>query len=146
MGFADFFKKKGKEETPKPKRVVEIPPAPPKQELPSFPSTEDIPDFDMISKTAPVEKEEESAVKAQQEELEEREELELKKPIFVYLDNYKELINELTLIKNTLKESSDSLARVDAFKEDEGKEFRKWENHIKDIQKKLIYVDKTVFR
>ena len=140
MGFMDILKGKKRMETRMPeRRELEIPPAPPKkEELPTFP----IPKKRVVS---PVEKIEEEAVKSQQEELEEREELKLRKPIFVDLDLYKEMINEITLINSTLKEGKDSLARMDEFREDEDKEFSKWENSIKDIQKKLIYADKTLF-
>ena len=78
-------------------------------------------------------------------ELEERDELKLRKPIFVYLDSYKEIMKEINVTQNTLKEGADSLSRVSDFKEDEDKEFKKWESHIKDIQRKLIYADKTLF-
>ena len=144
MGFMDFLKGKKRMEAEIPERIeMEIPPAPPKkEELPSFPVPKEIPQKREIS---PVEKIEERAVKSQQEELGERDELKLKKPIFVDLDLYKEMINEITLINSNLKEGKDSLSRMDEFSEDEDKEFSKWENSIKDIQKKLIYADKTLF-
>ena len=71
----------------------------------------------------------------------------LRKPIFVHLDSYKELMNEITLVKNTLKESTDSLTRVAEFKEDEDKEFNKWGNQIKDIQRNWLgkrYIDTDI--
>jgi len=152
MGFTDLFKKKKKLESLDNKRI-EVPAAPPsKKEMPEFPTPEDIPEF---KKEAPkpkpkkipssVKKAERSAVRSQQKELEEREELKLKKPIYVYLDSYKEIMKDMKNIKNTLKEGEDSLKRVAEFKEDEDEEFKKWESQLKDIQKKLIYADKTLF-
>ncbi|MBR9692257.1 hypothetical protein GOV06_05740, partial [Candidatus Woesearchaeota archaeon] len=60
-------------------------------------------------------------------------------------DIYKEMMKDVSIIQNTLKEGSDSLTRISEFKEDEDKEFHKWEGQIKDIQRKLIYADKTLF-
>ncbi len=144
----NFFKKllkKNKKHSEK----LDIPPAPPtKEELPSFP---DIPkDISVPSKKeAPVptaEQAEEKAVEEQKKELEEREDLKVKKPIFVGIENYKYMIDEVGLMKNTLKEAEDTIVRVSEFKEDEDKSFDSWQSQIEDIQKKLIYADKTLFK
>ena len=146
----DFFKQKNKKQAEIPEDL-DVPPAPPKkEELPEFPIPDEVPEFKEESipvkkEVSPIEKFEKAVVKEQQEELNSRD-LTLKKPIFVYLDSYREMINELGLIKTTLKESTDSLARVAQFKEDEDKEFNKWEGLLKDVQKKLIFADKTLFK
>jgi len=150
MGLKDFFKK-GRRTKGFEAGGLEIPTAPPsKEELPTFPTPEDIPEIRERESpkkrvASPLERAEEYAVRLQREELEEREDLKLKKPIFVYLESYKEMMNEVSLIQTTLKEGADSLVRVTEFKEDEDKEFNKWESTIKDIQRKLTYVDKTLF-
>ena len=147
MGFKDFFKTKKRIDFREKNELI-IPPAPStKEELPVFPSPEEVPEIKEVPKPklSPLEKAEKEAVKAQEEELDEREELSLKKPIFVYLDAYKEILKEVTSINNTVKEAEDGLIRVHQFKEDEDKEFKKWESCIKDIQRKLTYADKTLF-
>ncbi|MBW2996511.1 hypothetical protein KY332_04395 [Candidatus Woesearchaeota archaeon] len=154
MGFKDLFKTRKK--TVKPEAGLEVPPAPgSKEELPTFPSPDEIPEFKKQELKAPelpkregpspLEREEQRAMRLGREAVEEREELKLKKPIFVYLDLYKEAIGEVNIIQNTLKEGTDSLARVSEFKEEEDKQFTKWESHIKDVQRKLIFADKTLF-
>ena len=55
------------------------------------------------------------------------------------------MIDEIGLVNNIVKEGEGILTRVAEFKEDEDKEYHKWEAHVKDVQKKLIYVDKTLF-
>lgn len=149
MGFLNFLKSKKKEEELPEKRELEVPPAPPtKEELPEFPSVEEFPKAKKkIEKPeiTPIERLEEAALEEQQEELEEREELVVKKPIFIPLENFRDIIDEIGLMNNVLKENEDTLARISEFKEDEDLEFDKWESQIKDIQKKLIYVDKTLF-
>ncbi len=155
MGFTDLFKKK-RELEPLGKKKIEVPAAPPsKKEMPEFPTPKEIPEFRKESakiekplskkEYSSIKKIERNAVRSQKKELEEREDLKLKKPIFVYLDSYKEIMKEVNQINNTLKEGDDSLKRVSEFKEDEDEEFKRWESQIKDIQKKLIYADKTLF-
>ncbi len=138
MAFLNFLKRKGKEE--KWKRELEIPVAPPStEELPEFPS------LSGVSKKPKIEDFEEAAVKEERKELHEREQLEPKKPVFVSLNMYVDMIDEIGLAHSTLKESEDILVRISEFKSDEEKEFSKWENLVKDIQKKLIYADRALF-
>ena len=153
MGFIDFLKGKKKESGFPEKRELEIPPAPPTaEELPEFPTPEAIPKSKVIEEAAErppipiVEKIERAAVETQEGELEAVEAREgVTKPIFIPLEQYKDIMDEIGLANNILKENEDILVRVGEFKEDEDKEFNKWENQIKDIQKKLIYADKTLF-
>ncbi|MEE9525279.1 MAG: hypothetical protein V3V78_01585 [Candidatus Woesearchaeota archaeon] len=155
MRFTDLFKTR-KKAIPE-KRGLEVPAAPPsKDELPTFPSPGEIPEFkkqkapdlelpDVPKGPSPTERAEDYAIQKTRDELEERDDLRLKKPIFVYLESYRELMNEVSSIQNTLKEGSDSLSRVSEFKEDQDKEFNKWESQLKDIQRKLLYADKALF-
>ena len=145
MGFKDFFKVKEKRKEDK-DREITIPTAPGKEELPELPSAEEIPEFKEVEKKlSPLEIVEKKAFDEQREELDERDELTLRKPIFVYLEQYQEMINEVGIMQNTLKEGDDSLSRISEFKEDEDKEFKKWEGQLKDMQRKLIFADKTLF-
>ncbi|MBR9691255.1 hypothetical protein GOV06_00555, partial [Candidatus Woesearchaeota archaeon] len=97
MKFMDFFKTKQKKVEEPQKKALEVPAAPPKKEdLPTFPSPDEVPEFGgEIKEAAPeiqkktpvsVENKEDYAMKKVSEELGERGELKLKKPIFVYLD------------------------------------------------------------
>lgn len=89
---------------------------------------------------------EKDAVKSQKKELEMFEEhAEVKKPIFVRIELFRDIIDEIGISRSILHESNDILTRVSGFKHDEDKEFNKWQMNIQDIQKKLIYVDKVLF-
>ena len=139
MNFMDLFKNKPK--TVDTLSGMDIPPAPStKDELPEFTSQEET----KKEAESPLEIAEKRAIKIQNAELAERDDLTLKKPIFVYLDLYKDMLKETSLTNSSVKECSDNLARIDEFREDQEKEFKKWGNQIKDIQKKLTYVDKVV--
>ncbi len=145
MGIIDFLKGKKKEVRP-PEKELEVPIAPPTaEELPEFPSAKEIPEIKPKPMPPPIERIEERAVEEEKAELEEREELALKKPIFITFESFRDMMDEISLIKNILKENEDTLTRVSEFKEDEDKEFKKWQNQISDTQKKLIFADKTLF-
>lgn len=148
MSFLDFLKGKKKEEDVQAKKELSIPEAPPtSEELPELPKerSKDKELFTKDNADLNVKKEEEKALKMQQKELDQRDELKLVKPIFVDVELYRDIVDELGLIKNTMKENEDTIARVAEFKQDEDQEFKKWQNQILDIQRKLIYADKTLF-
>jgi hypothetical protein len=142
MGVFDFLK--GKQRT-----EADIPPPPPleEEELPEFPEIPEEKDIkELLEKPEiSIEKIERTAVREEKEELEEFEHPKYAKPIFVNVKNYRDVLDELGLIKNIINENTDVVSRVGEFKGDEDKEFEKWQKLVEDIQKKLIFVDKTLF-
>jgi hypothetical protein len=142
-----LFRRKKKEI---PEKLLEVPAAPSTaEELPSPKEVASIKAVkEAVEKPRPapsMERMERRAIEKQREELEEREELKLTKPLFIPAESYKELLEEIGLAKSILKENEDIITRVSEFKEDEDKEFNKWESQFKDMQKKLIFIDKTLF-
>lgn len=77
---------------------------------------------------------------------EEPRKLNVDEPIFVEVQHYKALMDEISTVKNRLKESADVLQKVADLKESQEADFEKWHNTLQDIQRKLIFVDKTLFR
>lgn len=159
-----FLKKKEEKiapPIPKPKGAkeeLEIPPAPPsEEELPEFPEIpefkEEKPKIHEIPSAPPepikpkAEKIEEKVFKEEKAEITKAElHEEVTKPTFVRMESFQSIISELNLIKSIAKESEDAIARVDDFAGDQEKEFNKWQTQLNDIQKKLIFVDKTTFK
>lgn len=143
MGFLNFLKRKEKDSFKFPsKEELDIPPAPSLRgthhdEVPQFPMEAEEPE--------PMQHFEREAVKIEEAELEERDNLSLGKPIFIRSDLFKAMMDEVGVIKTTLKENEQIIGRVGDFKGDEDKEFDKWHNQILDIQRKLIYAEKTLF-
>ena len=144
-----LFRRYKKKEIPE--KGLEVPSVPSTKE--ELPSPKDIAAIsavkEAVGKTKPInlsmEQMEETAVKQQKEELEEREGIKLTKPLFIPADSYKELLEDLGLTRGILKENEDIIDRVIDFKEGQDREFNKWESQFKDMQKRLIFVDKTLF-
>lgn len=79
------------------------------------------------------------------EEAKEHEEVDVAKPIFVQVSQYKELLAEITESVNALKNSEDILQKLNELKTNGDKQLEKWRLSFEDIQRKLIFIDKTLF-
>lgn len=67
------------------------------------------------------------------------------KEIFVRTENFKFVVDNLNSIKKKIKESEKALARLNDIKNSEDKEYEKWHSQLEDVQRKLMYADKTLF-
>ncbi len=160
MGFLNFIKKtKKKEDFSFPSNLdLDIPPPPPtvksaakvEKELPSFSAKKvelpkkpiEIPKPEIRPVPKFVEKFEKKAFKEEKEELHTVE----RKPVFIDVEDYRGIISNLMLTKGNIKEATSSLARVEDINEAQDKELEMWQKIYKDLQRKLIFVDKTLFR
>lgn len=166
MGFLRFLKKE------KPKLIegeLDVPPVPPSvekgedlgltsigEEIPPPPLLEEekLPPF-----PSPVEEEREEAkpieelipkeVPVAEEEIrppEKEEVIEEIKPIFVRAEKFKDILKEISNIKADLKKSENVIVSIDDLKDNKEGEFVKWHNTLDDIEKKLMLVDKILFK
>ena len=69
-----------------------------------------------------------------------------KGPHHIRLDKFKETLKNINKIRSDLKKSDDILHNLVKSIGEEGSGFEKWKNSMGDIQKKLIFVDKTLFK
>lgn len=86
--------------------------------------------------------EERRAYEIEKEELEEKVPV---KPIFVKADLFKGVIDEISSIRRKLKEVDDASTTLADLENDEQREFERWHIILEDIQKKLIFTDKSLF-
>ncbi|MFH0875580.1 MAG: hypothetical protein V1859_06585 [archaeon] len=69
----------------------------------------------------------------------------LTKPLFVRTDDYKQILNNFIDIKDVLSESEETIYRMENLKKNSDVEYVEFKKAIEEIQRKLIYVDKTIF-
>lgn len=160
-----FLKKKKKAELDMP-----MPPKPPKIDsdlpeisFPEIPQEEEIPDFSI-----PETKEEDIPQASDfMEEKEEQPEFNISrdfdsdvaekfapsreevlipriKPMFVAIDEYSQLMESSNLIRSKLVEAEDYVERLNEIKNQEKKNFEKWQAKLEDIEKKISYIDKVI--
>lgn len=67
------------------------------------------------------------------------------KPLFVKIDDYKDVVDIMTLIKKKLYDAKTILSSINDIKEQEDNEIQQWNNSIDDIESKIEYIDKNLF-
>ena len=68
------------------------------------------------------------------------------KPIFVRAEKFKGVLGEIGGIKTDLKKSENAVASINSLEGSKEKELVKWQNVLNDVEKKLMLIDKTLFK
>ena len=71
--------------------------------------------------------------------------MERQTPVFVKIDEYKDVLDVMELIKNKLIEAKKTIEEVNDLKNKEDAELEEWHNELADVEKKIEYMDKTLF-
>ena len=66
-------------------------------------------------------------------------------PVFVKIDEYKEILDVLDMIKGKIKEIRDVLGSINSLRNEEDAELAMWNNTINDIERKIDSIDKIMF-
>lgn len=134
MAFLDLFKVNTE------RKKLDVPMAPGSVESRKLPSLPEFPEMDDIEAF------EKKEMRKQDKEIKQREVLELKEPLFVEVSMYKAMLDEATQSANILKDDEEICLRLDDFEMDFDKEYAKFQKSLEDIQRKLIFCDKTLFK
>ena len=66
-------------------------------------------------------------------------------PVFVKIDEYKDILDVLDLIKDKLAEAKRTLADLNELKNDEDAELELWSSTLNEIENKLDDIDRSLF-
>ena len=66
-------------------------------------------------------------------------------PVFVKIEDYKDIVDVLDLIKDRLAEAKRTLADINELKNDEDAELELWGSTLNEIEKKIGDIDRTLF-
>jgi len=66
-------------------------------------------------------------------------------PLFIKIDKYKDVVENLKKLRAKLGEAEDSLNRLNKLKEDEDRELSSWRNDLENVRNQLLNVDKNLF-
>ena len=69
-----------------------------------------------------------------------------KGPIYVRIERFRNILANTNTIKNNLRIASQSIERLNEIDENRERVFVKWHGTMMDMQKKFIFVDKSVFK
>jgi inorganic pyrophosphatase len=66
-------------------------------------------------------------------------------PVFVKINDYKEILDIVDVMKQKLKETKLSLEHIKALKMQEDQEIADWEKNVSEITKRLTFIDSAFF-
>ena len=66
-------------------------------------------------------------------------------PVFVKVDEYREILDVLDMIKGKIKEIRETLGSINSLRNEEDAELSMWSSTINDIEKKIEGIDKLMF-
>ncbi|MAG91510.1 hypothetical protein CMO83_02440 [Candidatus Woesearchaeota archaeon] len=69
-----------------------------------------------------------------------------KHKVYVRVDRYKNTLDSISLVRGDLRNSEKMLIKMDNIKNAKDRSFEKAKSSLTDLQKKLIFIDKTLFK
>lgn len=70
--------------------------------------------------------------------------MERQAPIFVKVDEYKDVLDILDLVKNKIHDAKTTMHEINDLKNQEDSELAIWANEIADIERKIEFIDQTM--
>ena len=66
-------------------------------------------------------------------------------PVFVRIEEYKDVLEVMNIIKNKIKDAKEVLAKINELKNDEDAELEMWKTSLDEVERKVSFVDKALF-
>ncbi|MDO8740286.1 MAG: hypothetical protein Q7J54_01785 [Candidatus Woesearchaeota archaeon] len=66
-------------------------------------------------------------------------------PVYVKIDEYKEVLDLLKIIRARLEEAKETLNRINELKNSEDSELEGWGGDIDEVERKIDFIDRTLF-
>jgi DNA-binding transcriptional MerR regulator len=74
-----------------------------------------------------------------------KEEKSLEAPIFVKIDEYKDVLEVIDIIKKKLSDAKSTLHNIKELKNEEDSELELWDTTLEELEQKLESIDKSLF-
>ncbi|RJQ17324.1 hypothetical protein C4573_04705 [Candidatus Woesearchaeota archaeon] len=66
-------------------------------------------------------------------------------PVFVKINDYKDILDIVDVIKKKVKDAQETLNRINDLKDEEDRELEDWSAHLDQITAKIEYINKSLF-
>ena len=66
-------------------------------------------------------------------------------PVFVKIEDYKNIIEVLDLLKKKLDDARQSLEKITELKSKEDSEIELWQSELEEVERKIEFIDRTLF-
>lgn len=67
-------------------------------------------------------------------------------PVFVKINEYNEVLEVIDLLIDKLQKAKGIMAKINELKNEEDTELELWQAELEEIEKKLSFVDKSLFK
>ena len=66
-------------------------------------------------------------------------------PVFVKIDEYKDVLEVMNMIKNKLEEAKETLGKINELKNEEDAELELWHSGLEEVERKIDFIDRALF-
>lgn len=66
-------------------------------------------------------------------------------PVFVRIDEYKDVLDVMNMIRNKIEEAKATIVKINELKNEEDSELELWRTGVEEIERKIAFVDKVLF-
>ena len=66
-------------------------------------------------------------------------------PVFVRIDEYKDVLDVMELIRDKITEAKDILGKITDLRNEEDAEIELWDSTISEVEKQIEHTDKMLF-
>jgi len=66
-------------------------------------------------------------------------------PIYVKLDEYKDILDIMGLMRSRLDDAKKTLGKINEIKNEEDSELELWNSEIDEVERKIEFIDRTLF-
>lgn len=69
----------------------------------------------------------------------------IKAPLYVKINEYKEILDIIDVMKQKVSETKDNIKKLKEIKAEEDKQIADWEKNLDEINKRISFVDSAFF-
>jgi hypothetical protein len=66
-------------------------------------------------------------------------------PVFVRIEEYKDVLDIMNMIRNKIEDAKETLGKINELKNEEDAELELWHTGLEEVERKVMFVDKTLF-
>ena len=66
-------------------------------------------------------------------------------PVFIKIDEYKDILEVMGLIKNKLDQAKKTLGKINELKNEEDSQIESWKDNLADVERKIDMIDNVLF-
>jgi len=67
-------------------------------------------------------------------------------PIFIKIEQYRDVLNIMSVLKNKIKEGKEIVAKINQLKNEEDVQLSEWATELEELEKRLELIDKSLVK